>query len=166
MAPEVLQGKLKKLEPSIDVWAMGVILYCMLTGNLPFKGNSTEELKAEIMQGKVDIPHDLVRKLSPECVDVFYKTLALDHTRRLSTQELMQHPWLKDRKYDHLMKLGEVEEEKEDYRADLAVSGSGNATPSTSSATTTGTAAVTVNLPTATKPQVVTGRRASVEKIT
>lgn len=32
MAPEVLGNKLKKLEPSIDVWAMGVILYTMLTG--------------------------------------------------------------------------------------------------------------------------------------
>lgn len=36
MAPEILEGKLKKLEPSIDIWAMGIILYLMIVGSYPF----------------------------------------------------------------------------------------------------------------------------------
>jgi len=40
MPPEVLSGKIKRLEPSIDVWAMGIILYCMLVGKMPFSGAS------------------------------------------------------------------------------------------------------------------------------
>jgi serine/threonine protein kinase len=38
MPPEVLLGNIKRLEPSIDVWAMGVILFVMLAGRLPFSG--------------------------------------------------------------------------------------------------------------------------------
>ena len=36
MAPETFEGKLTKIGPSVDIWAMGVILYAMLFGDLPF----------------------------------------------------------------------------------------------------------------------------------
>ena len=40
MAPEVLSGKNKKIGTSIDVWALGVILYTMVYGRLPFDGSN------------------------------------------------------------------------------------------------------------------------------
>lgn len=56
MPPEVLLGKIKRLEPSIDVWAMGIILFCMLFGHLPFSGSNTQEVKAKIIEGNFEIP--------------------------------------------------------------------------------------------------------------
>lgn len=39
MSPELLDGRLKKINPCIDVWAFGVVLYVMTFGKLPFNGN-------------------------------------------------------------------------------------------------------------------------------
>lgn len=41
MSPEVLSGKNKTNSTGVDVWACGIILYFMVTGNLPFNGSST-----------------------------------------------------------------------------------------------------------------------------
>ena len=44
MAPECFeQVKNKKIDGGVDVWAMGVILFGMLVGYLPFKGNTNAE---------------------------------------------------------------------------------------------------------------------------
>lgn len=45
MAPELLSGT-GKITPVVDVWAMGIILYGMLFGTLPFLGNNNKEIAA------------------------------------------------------------------------------------------------------------------------
>jgi MAP/microtubule affinity-regulating kinase len=40
MAPEVLAGNMKEIGPSIDIWALGVILFGMVAGRLPFEGET------------------------------------------------------------------------------------------------------------------------------
>lgn len=43
MAPETLTGALKEIGPKIDVWAMGVILFTLVTGYFPFSGSTSQE---------------------------------------------------------------------------------------------------------------------------
>lgn len=47
MAPEIV-GRREYLGPSADVWALGVILYSLLSGKFPFKAGSDKELYLKI----------------------------------------------------------------------------------------------------------------------
>lgn len=69
MSPEQIQGALAHVGPSSDVWAMGVMLYRMLTGALPFNGTTVEEVSREVVNKTPvppqtwvpDVPADLER---------------------------------------------------------------------------------------------------------
>ncbi len=61
MAPEVLSGE--EVGPSADVWALGVTIYELVTGEKPFRGKDAEELFAAIQRGR--FPR--VRSLAPDC---------------------------------------------------------------------------------------------------
>jgi eukaryotic-like serine/threonine-protein kinase len=61
MAPEVLAGG--EAGPMSDVWALGVSLYELLTGDKPFRGKNAEELFAAIGRGKFEP----VRSLAKDC---------------------------------------------------------------------------------------------------
>ena len=51
MAPEVLSGKNTAAEPAIDIFSLGVILFNMVTGKLPFYSKSREVIKDKIIRG-------------------------------------------------------------------------------------------------------------------
>jgi serine/threonine-protein kinase len=61
MAPEVLAGG--EAGPPADVWALGITLYELLTGEKPFRGRDSEDLFASIQRGK----YRRVRALAPDC---------------------------------------------------------------------------------------------------
>jgi eukaryotic-like serine/threonine-protein kinase len=65
MAPEVLAGETggEDEEKAADVWALGVSLFELLTGEKPFRGKNAEDLFAAIQRGR----HARVRSLAPEC---------------------------------------------------------------------------------------------------
>ena len=58
MAPEIVSKK-PYLGGPADIWALGVILYCLIIGVFPFKGSTEDELFKKIKQGIFQIPDSI-----------------------------------------------------------------------------------------------------------
>ena len=82
-APEVLAGKLYS-GPKADIWSVGVVLYSMLVGKLPFEDDNTVVLYEKILKGDYDIP-DFV---SEEAEDVLRSVLEPNPSQRISLPEI------------------------------------------------------------------------------
>ncbi|KAM3134618.1 hypothetical protein pb186bvf_013260 [Paramecium bursaria] len=96
MAPELLKGQDKAVTNLVDVWSMGVILYGMLFGYLPFQGTTNKEVIQQIMEGQIQIPPAFKNKLSHECVDCLQRLLEQDPKLRITSHELINHPFLQN----------------------------------------------------------------------
>mmetsp|Transcript_9757 Transcript_9757/g.29658 ORF Transcript_9757/g.29658 Transcript_9757/m.29658 type:complete len:447 (+) Transcript_9757:431-1771(+) len=93
-APEILTNKGGGYDGyKIDAWSVGVILYRMLVGVLPFQGSTLSQLMKSWERGSPRYPPFL----SPESVDLLKRLLQPDPEKRMSVREVRRHPWfLKD----------------------------------------------------------------------
>jgi len=96
MAPEIFNGKNKNPHTGLDIWAMGVILYGMLCGTLPFSESSNKKTIERIISGNYVIPPKIDATLSREVKDLLAKMLNVDYQERISIVEIMNHPWMLD----------------------------------------------------------------------
>uniref|UniRef100_A0A0E0LNU5 non-specific serine/threonine protein kinase n=1 Tax=Oryza punctata TaxID=4537 RepID=A0A0E0LNU5_ORYPU len=90
IAPEVLLNR--GYDGSLsDIWSCGVILYVMLTGNLPFDDQNTVVLYQKILKGDARIP----KWLSPGAQDVLRKILDPNPITRLDITGIRAHEWFR-----------------------------------------------------------------------
>ena len=88
MAPESL-GNNKKCSFSIDIWAVGIIMYNLLTGKVPFHGDNQEKTKEKIISGNFDFPPDIV--ISKLMKDLIRQILKKDPKERPTLNQILQH---------------------------------------------------------------------------
>uniref|UniRef100_A0A3P9I664 MAP/microtubule affinity-regulating kinase 3 n=1 Tax=Oryzias latipes TaxID=8090 RepID=A0A3P9I664_ORYLA len=88
-APELFQGK-KYDGPEVDIWSLGVILYTLVSGSLPFDGQNLKELRERVLRGKYRIPF----YMSTDCENLLKKLLVLNPGKRGSMQQIMKDPWM------------------------------------------------------------------------
>uniref|UniRef100_A0A1Y1MAG8 MAP/microtubule affinity-regulating kinase 3 n=1 Tax=Photinus pyralis TaxID=7054 RepID=A0A1Y1MAG8_PHOPY len=88
-APELFQGK-KYDGPEVDVWSLGVILYTLVSGSLPFDGSTLRELRERVLRGKYRIPF----YMSTDCENLLKKFLVLNPAKRASLETIMKDKWM------------------------------------------------------------------------
>ena len=93
MAPELCKGD--EYDLKVDVWSLGVIVYAMLCGNLPFNGKDNEQIRDSILESEVTFDKNLWGKVSVLASDFVLNCLRKDPKERLSVQELFEHVWIK-----------------------------------------------------------------------
>ncbi|XP_062252753.1 MAP/microtubule affinity-regulating kinase 3a isoform X22 [Platichthys flesus] len=88
-APELFQGK-KYDGPEVDVWSLGVILYTLVSGSLPFDGQNLKELRERVLRGKYRIPF----YMSTDCENLLKRFLVLNPAKRGTLEQIMRDRWI------------------------------------------------------------------------
>lgn len=88
MAPEVL--KCEEYGSKADIWSLGLVLYEILTGELPIKVQKREQIPSAQKSLK-----SLPEFLSDDCKDLLSKLLEYDSHKRISFEEIFIHPFIR-----------------------------------------------------------------------
>ena len=81
-----------------DIWACGIIMFYLLSGEFPFNGNDIETIKSKMTLGKLFFDFDKFKGVSEEAKDLIKKCLKNDKDLRLTLTESVKHPFFDDLK--------------------------------------------------------------------
>ncbi|PIN19978.1 Ca2+/calmodulin-dependent protein kinase, EF-Hand protein superfamily [Handroanthus impetiginosus] len=105
IAPEVLR---RNYGPEVDVWSAGVILYILLCGFPPFWAETEQGVARAIIHSVVEFKREPWSKVSDKAKDLVKKMLNPNPKKRLTAQEVLDHPWLQNVKSVPNVSLGET----------------------------------------------------------
>ena len=91
-SPEVLKNN---YDSKCDIWSCAVIMYILLSGEIPFAGDSEEEIIKSIMNKKVSFDSSFFNNVSEEAKDLIQKCLIYNKSKRYNAKEALDHPFFK-----------------------------------------------------------------------
>jgi len=95
VAPEILMRT--PYDQQADMWSVGVIIYLLLSGNLPFMGRSQRELFRAIVIGKYEFDDDVWDSTSEHAKALIQGLLVTDPAKRLTAKQALGSRWFRDR---------------------------------------------------------------------
>ncbi|XP_074316978.1 calcium-dependent protein kinase 30-like [Silene latifolia] len=105
MAPEVLK---RYYGPEVDIWSAGVILYILLCGVPPFYAETERGVALAILRGRVDFKRKPWPQISDNAKNLVKQMLEPDPMKRLTAQQVLEHPWIQNAKQTSNVPLGDI----------------------------------------------------------
>ena len=95
MAPEILMDKIYGTQS--DVFSLGVILYFILSGELPFYSEENELIVKKIVEGDYDLEGPQLDDISEEAKDLIKSMLEIDPEKRITIKKALNHSWIRNK---------------------------------------------------------------------
>lgn len=124
-APELFRDE-HYVGVGVDVWALGVLLYFIVTGTMPFRAENMAKLKKCILEGAYRVP----QHVSEPCLRLLRGVLQPSPTERFGIDAIMQHEWMQGVPYPtplepfqldprHLAEASTLKEEEKEVKRTL-----------------------------------------------
>ena len=97
IAPEVI---MKNYNESCDVWSCGVILYILLSGTVPFYGDTDEKVIAAVKRAHFSFYSPIWNYISSEAKDLVIKMLTFPPNKRITAKEAYTHNWIVSKNFN------------------------------------------------------------------
>ncbi|CAG0917990.1 unnamed protein product [Notodromas monacha] len=112
-APELFEGK-NYDGPKADIWSLGVVLYVLRCGSLPFDGSTLQSLRSKVISGKFRVPYFM--STGKYCEHLVRHILYVDPDKRYSMNQIISHRWMKagptDPEWESLVEMSKYETPK------------------------------------------------------
>jgi len=92
-APEIV--RYERYSQSVDMWALGCVLYTLLCGFPPFYDESIKTLSEKVSRGQYSFMSPWWDDISDDAKDLVAKLLCVDVEKRLTIDEFFEHPWIR-----------------------------------------------------------------------
>ncbi|XP_034165388.2 serine/threonine-protein kinase H1 homolog [Pangasianodon hypophthalmus] len=92
LAPEMVAGRTYGCE--VDMWALGVISYIVLSGSMPFEQRSRPRLFTAILRGSFSFHGQPWSSISHQAKDFIERLLSVNPEQRMTAEQALKHPWL------------------------------------------------------------------------
>ena len=93
VSPEVLLRVPYNKE--VDIWSLGIILFYMLCGHLPFKGSNQSIVADKIVNDDLEFDEYEWKKMSKDVKKLISGCLIKEPEERITIEEFLNHPWIK-----------------------------------------------------------------------
>jgi serine/threonine protein kinase len=93
-APEIVKDE--RYSKSVDMWAMGCVLYTLLCGFPPFYDESIQVLTEKVAKGQYTFLSPWWDDISKPAQDLVSHLLTVDPEKRYTIKEFLAHPWIKN----------------------------------------------------------------------
>ena len=90
LAPEALKGT---KTPKSDIWSIGVIMYVLLSGHLPFVSDHEDTVFHKAIEGKFSMDQQIWQSISKEAKDLIRKMINTNTSKRYTATECLNHEW-------------------------------------------------------------------------